>query len=273
VWEEKTDTANALKDYTEAISLKPKQGELRFRRAHILLSIAEEDKALDDLNTAIALIPEYAQGRVQRAYILERKGRYDEAMSDCFKAIRLDPTIALAYSIRGSILANSGNLELAVKNLSKAIQLNADEPWNHYNRGKSLHYLGRYAEAAKDYAEAIRLKSDVAQFHNGIARLRATCMDERYRSGKEAIESAKKACELSDWKSHGFLETLAAAYAECGDFGTAMQYQEQALKLCPMDKQENCNRKLALYRDNEPLREKPKELREPEEDTAPIGPK
>ena len=36
--------------------------------------------------------------------------------------------------------------------------------------------------------------------------------------GKKAVDYAKKACELTDWKKPDYLATLSAAFAESGDF-------------------------------------------------------
>jgi hypothetical protein len=51
------------------------------------------------------------------------------------------------------------------------------------------------------------------------------------RDGKRAVEQAKRACELSGWKEPFFQEALAAAYAECGDFEKALEWQNKAIKL------------------------------------------
>ena len=43
-----------------------------------------------------------------------------------------------------------------------------------------------------------------------------TAPDEKARDGKRAVEAATKACELTEYKNGGYLDTLAAAYAEVG---------------------------------------------------------
>jgi hypothetical protein len=45
----------------------------------------------------------------------------------------------------------------------------------------------------------------------------------------EAVEYATTVCKLTGWKEPGFLDTLAAAYAQAGQFEEAIRYQTRAL--------------------------------------------
>ena len=96
--------------------------------------------------------------------------------------------------------------------------------------------------------------------HNEIAWSMATCPDDRCRDGKKAVECATKACELTDWKRSGFIDTLAAAYAESGDYPNAMTWQEKSLELAPEDEKQELTGRLELYRANKPYRQIPKNL-------------
>jgi hypothetical protein len=90
------------------------------------------------------------------------------------------------------------------------------------------------------------------------AWLRATCPDEKHRDGNQAVADAKQACESSSWKNMRHLDTLAAAYAETGDFIEAVKWQEQAITLASPALKSEYEARLALYRDQQPYREHPK---------------
>jgi Flp pilus assembly protein TadD len=83
----------------------------------------------------------------------------------------------------------------------------------------------------------------------------ATCANEKVRNGQRAVESAKRACELTDWTAWNTLDTLAAAHAEAGDFDNAVKYAKQALSLAPADKKREIQERLDGYLDEKPWRE------------------
>jgi hypothetical protein len=109
-------------------------------------------------------------------------------------------------------------------------------------------YSGDYGRALAVYDELARTYPELVEAHSRSAWLRATCPDARYRDGKLAVESARRACELTDWHNPGELEVLAAACAEAGDFGSAVKWQEKVLTLTvePAEVQ-SCRTRLALY--------------------------
>jgi hypothetical protein len=62
-----------------------------------------------------------------------------------------------------------------------------------------------------------------------LAWLLATYPDSRSRDGSEAVRLAEHACDLTGRKIPALLDTLAAAYAEAGDFQHGINVAKEAL--------------------------------------------
>jgi tetratricopeptide (TPR) repeat protein len=99
---------------------------------------------------------------------------------------------------------------------------------------------------------------------NNLGWLLATCPDERYRDGKQALENAGKACQLVGGKNWHYIDTLAAAYAESGNFQKAKEWHAKAIELAATDKtvtdkdKKEMRDRLELYTQGKPYREEAK---------------
>jgi tetratricopeptide (TPR) repeat protein len=116
---------------------------------------------------------------------------------------------------------------------------------------------GQHAAALTAYEQAIKSNADDFQAFSGLAWLLATCPEDRIRDGKRAVELAKRACELSARAVATCVDTLAAAYAEAGDFEAASDNQCKAIgMLSTKDPRiEPYRSRLALYVGHKPYRE------------------
>ena len=99
----------------------------------------------------------------------------------------------------------------------------------------------------QDYRAAIAAKPHHAEAFNNLAWTLATCPQSEIRNGKEAVSAALQACELNSWKSPGTIGVLAAAYAENGQFESAVKYQQQALATIDGGSKAEFQERLKLY--------------------------
>jgi len=94
--------------------------------------------------------------------------------------------------------------------------------------------------------------------YNLMAWELATSPDSSLRDGNKAVEFAGKTVAATQRKNPMVLDTLAAAYAEAGQFTNAVSTEQEAVTLLTDDKLKNdFNSRLVLYRSNSPYRSKP----------------
>ena len=99
------------------------------------------------------------------------------------------------------------------------------------DRGGSYLSLGKHQEAIDDYQKAREIVPNDPNVLNNLAWVLATSPQDDLRNAPLAIELATKACEVTKYEAAHILSTLAAAYADSGDFDNAMKYSSQAVDL------------------------------------------
>lgn len=185
------------------------------------------------------------------------KGEYEPAIQDLSEAIRLNPKESKWWDGRGNAHRMNKDPDRAIADYNEAIRLdrNYGEAFN--NRGAAHRMKKDYERAMADFSEAMRLDPKDAAGFNSAAWLFSVCPDARYRNGKKAIELATRACELTHWKRPGYIDTLAAAYAETGQFEEAVKYQSRALEDTGYQQRHGgwARKVLELYKDKKPYRE------------------
>jgi len=132
------------------------------------------------------------------------------------------------------------------------------------NLANSYGDAGRSNEALALYEKILRLmKAKLGPNHpntlnsmNSLAGLLASCNDSRIRDGPRAVSLAEASVAATQRKDDSFLDTLAAAYAEVGQFTNAVSAEKEALALTknsPTRKEYEA--RLKLYEANSPYHE------------------
>ena len=193
--------------------------------AQDLLQKGDVAGAKRNVDTVIQRDPTFWPALYVRAQIYSHQGKYDMALKDCNEALRQDRTVVEAALLRATING----------------------------------HLGKYAESLKEFDYLVSLHPrnvTLARVLSDRAWLRATCPNASFRNGQQAVKDAKAACSIMVWKDEHMIDTLAAAYAETGDFNSAVQYASQALavKGISPDSTKLFQGHLALFQQHKPIR-------------------
>jgi tetratricopeptide (TPR) repeat protein len=183
-------------------------------------------------------------------------GRTGEAFGDLDEAVRMAPNDGMSYSMRGFVHLEAKDYEQALSDLDEAVKRGASSIGTLLNRAVALFKLGRYDSAfsqirvcRRDYPEAI----DGLRTH---AWFLATCPEEPFRDGRSALALARSALRLASADDWACQASLAAAYAELGQFDEAVRYAERTLELAPATQHPKFEKHLAAYRAQQAYRDR-----------------
>ena len=186
-------------------------------------------------------------------------GNLEQAKSRIDAALRSDPKLWPALYTRAKVFLLQDKCELAIRDCNEALRQSRTFIEAALLRASANACLGRYSEALKeiDHCITIRPRSDAyARALKNRAWLQATCPDPAFRNGEQAIKDAMNACKLLHWQDENAIDILAAAYAEVGDFDSAVQYAQQALAISGISPRDHkrTQRHLALFKQHKPVR-------------------
>jgi len=248
----------AIAEFRLAIALDPNSPVDHINLADTLLpgDEARGAEALASIQTAINLAPNNSNAHTILAFAYFATGDPGRGTASFRKALELDPNNARARGALASVLFMQGKQDDAVAELREGLRRNPNEASLHYALGVALHEQADVDGAIAEYKAAIQVDPDIGPAQEGLASILSGGPD-RVRDGKLAVEHATRACELSEWKQPGPITTLAAAYAEAGDFDKAVAYQKQALSFPELDKSERsaAQAQLELYSQHKPYRD------------------
>jgi tetratricopeptide (TPR) repeat protein len=227
MWYQRGELEKAAVDYGRAMDLDKSHWMYVKNRCDIWLKLGDLDKVVADCTTAIKHCEEKAEAYFMRGEIFYKKSEVKKASSDFAAALAASPEHSAYTSFRALASSWDGDFENAVKNAQHSVDINSENPWMSRN----------------------------------LAWILATCPDERFRDGKQATEHAKKGCELREWKDHEFLDVLAAAHAELGEFEKAIESETRAISLASANP--DAKDVVGIYETRQKLYQEGKKYRDP----------
>lgn len=274
----KEDIDGALKDLDEALAINGNDMQALLMRSNLHASKGNDEKAKADVDKLLKQAPDLPQAILLRSMIAAGKKRWGDAITDMQVLLQSDPTNA-EWRIRlAGYYVGDSRPRKAVEILTQVLDTLRDENDAASRetrvdalraRGDALLSVGRHADAVKDYEEALKIDAEDTGVLNNLAWVLATSPDDPVRNAKRSVELGLKACELTKYEKPHILSTLAAGYAEKGDWENAKKWSAKAVELGAKDDDvdQQLKKELEGYKEQKPWREK----QEVEENTKPIG--
>jgi tetratricopeptide (TPR) repeat protein len=283
------DTPGALADYATAMERDPDHvAEYRLHRGRLFWEAGNAAQAIAEADAILLLDPDFSPAYELRALARQHAGdrdgarldfhawlarepdslsarmglatleldaeRFAEALELIEPVIAREPRLIRALEIRAVCLSRLHRIDDALAQYESIVPHLPGRAWPHHRKAQ-LHLLrGAWRDAVNDHMIGVSCEPDDWQGLNDLAWSLATVPDDGLRHGPKAVELAKRAVALTDEQNAACWDTLAAAFAECGEFDHAGQAIARALGLATDESRRDFELRQAQYLARQPFR-------------------
>jgi tetratricopeptide (TPR) repeat protein len=256
-WIQQSDVVpvdKAAEYFTRQIQQSPSSRSY-FERGAAQVALGDFEKAADDFSKAIQLDPQNLPAVNDRGTTYRRLGKLKDAKADFDTVIARGVRHPGVYTNRGLVWLDMGNVQQAMVDLHAALELDPKFAPAWEASGAVRESMGDIPKAIDNYRVAVEIDPTFALAWNNRAWLLATTSVRSQRNGRQAVEFATKACELTGYQKADVMDTLAAAHAEAGQFEQAVSVAKNAIKLASEKQKAAITKRLALYEAGQPYRQ------------------
>jgi tetratricopeptide (TPR) repeat protein len=218
----------------------------------------QKDQALEVWKKAAAMEPENEKVQNGLGISMYVHGDTAEGLEHIRHAIRINPLSVESHFVLGRFLLEQGHADLALPELTTAIQIRPHFASCEEALGSAYEALGNSADALAHWRKAHSIDPSSIGAALGVAWVLATAPDASVRNGAEAISLVESASDLTNPDDPDLLDTLAAAYAENGQFAKAAAAATRALEIAKArgnsPQSMAIRAQLAFYREKKPFR-------------------
>jgi tetratricopeptide (TPR) repeat protein len=261
----------ASADLDEALKLNPEDVMALMMRARVKTELNQLAEAKRDVERALEIRPDLTQAVLLRSMIAAQAKKFGEAIADIKILLQADPqNVELRLQI-GAYYVADNRPRKAIEMFTQMIESDEQNWQAHRARADAYLSIGEHAKAISDYEVALKASPEDSHVLNNLAWVLATSSDDSIRNAKRSIEIGLKACEVTKYLKPHILSTLAAGYAEAGEWETAIKWSTKAVELSKQeaDISEQLDKELESYKAKKPWREK----QSVEENTKPLDAK
>jgi tetratricopeptide (TPR) repeat protein len=248
----------AAEHFRAAVQLNPACDDARNNLGRYLAERGKQDEAKTQIEAVLRRSPRHAGAHRNLGYVLFTEGNIADGVAQYTLARQLRPDDAATPEDLAALLTKQAESPTALPYLRQALDLLPTAEMR-AQTASAWAGQGKLQCAIQGYRAALALEPHSPDILNNLAWLLATCPDANIRDGAEAVRLGRQACELTGFRRTLMVGTLAAAYAEAGQFAEAVSTAEKARSLAAESGDEALAGKnqelLQLYRSGHPYHE------------------
>ena len=248
------DTAIAA--FRRGLEISPRQWRLLSQLGFTLNLQGDSEEGIELCERAVELAPDSDGAQTNLGMVYLANGRMEQA-TECFeKALELSEESAPKLVNVGLAKAGMGKATKAVAWYQRALALDANNFRANRELGGVHLEAGDRALALRHFSRAHKIRPGDFACSNNLAWLLATIPDPALRDGTKAVKVAQAIATTTGYRDPSVLDTLAAAYAEAGQFEQAVTTAQKALSLSASPAlTAQINERLRLYQSGKPFHE------------------
>ncbi len=234
---------------------------LLIQKPRILMAAEKFDEALTIVDDMLKENPDNMEARLLKMQILLEKKDYEPALAILRQLIAENADKVNFQLLEVQILATQKKNQEALKLLEPLLERDNIDKGDLLRMKSQLQIaLEQHTEAAKTLEAVINENPDDEVSINNLSWILSTSPVDELRNGDRALALALQACELTEYNEAYILSTLAAAYAELGDFDKAREWSQKSIDKASeddnvKDRVDDLKKELEFYKQDKPFRE------------------
>lgn len=236
----------------------PQNVGIRMLRARVAMSDKKYDEALEEIRLALFFEENSKELQMMKTLILceKDKANFDDAQKAVESLLNDKDADVDVLHIASNVAHAMKDPELALRVSQTILKQDENNEDALFELPSIYIALKQYDKAVETFEKSVKLYPENPTALNNYSWFLSTTAQDAYRDGKKALELAIKAAQASNYEKAYILSTLAAAYAENGDFENAMKFIQKALEINKDDSiVESIKNEMESYKQKKPIRE------------------
>jgi protein O-mannosyl-transferase len=257
--EDAKQSSEALEEAEQAIKLAPLDGATHLELGALLFKQNKLERAIEEARLAVAFAPENIHAHL--LLLVSLFYHNEDPVDAAREALAVSPYNAEFHRLLGLALVRKGESIEAFNQLTYSVLIRPEWTEASSELQRALLALINSHDAAKLLHQVASSIPNAAVVLDELAWVFATHPRKELRDGHEAVRLAEHACALTKRTNPILLATLAAAYAETGNFGQAISTIQESISKARSSNNPDAialgEKLLAAFQSNTPVRQDP----------------